>query len=62
MIRGTLSWCVFALALGSGRERVPVLLLIPLLHGAVGGAFTNILVLLRLALGMVKNFSNCLLT
>ena len=49
------------LAVGSGHERALVPLLVLLLVGVVGRAFASILVLLRLALGVVKNRSNHLL-
>ena len=50
-------WVSYPLAVGSGHEWALVPLLVLLLVGVVGGAFTGVLVLLCLALGVVKNRS-----
>jgi hypothetical protein len=39
VVQLNLGGCPLALSLNGSHERVPVLLLVPLLHGAVGGAF-----------------------
>ena len=54
-------WASDPLAVGGGHEQALVLLLVLLLAGMVGGAFTGVLVPLRLALGIVENRSNRLL-
>ena len=50
------------LSVGGGHERALAPLLVLLLVGTVGGSFTGILVPLCLALGVVKNCPDCLLT
>ena len=62
VVWGTLGELLTPLAVGSGHERALAPLLVLLLVGAVGGAFTSVLVPLHLALGMVENCSDCLLT
>ena len=55
VVRGTLGGHLTPLAIGSGHERALMPLLVLLLVGAVGGAFTGVLVPLGLALGVVEN-------
>ena len=61
VVRGTLDGLLTPVAVGSGHERALAPLLVLLLVGTVGGAFTNVLIPLRLALGAVKNCPDCLL-
>ena len=49
------------LAIDGGHERALTPLLVLLLDGTVGGAFTNVLVPLCLAFEVVKNRHDCLL-
>ena len=55
VVQGTLRGLPTPLVVGSGHERALTPLLVLLLVGAVGGAFTDVLVPLCLALGAVKN-------
>ena len=55
-------WASDPLAVGSGHEQALMPLLVLLLVGAVGGAFTGVLVLLCLAYEDVKNHPDHLLT
>ena len=54
-------WAFDRLAVGSGHKRALMPLLVLLLIGVVGGAFTSVLVLLCLALETVKDCSDRLL-
>ena len=54
MVWGTLGRLPTPLVVGSGHERALTPLLVLLLVGAVGGAFTGVLVWLCLAFGAVK--------
>jgi len=58
---GALRGLLPPLAVGVGHERALAPLFVLLLVGTVGGAFTNVLIPLRLALGAVKNCPDCLL-
>ena len=51
-------WASDPLAVGSGHEQALMPLLVLLLVGAVGGAFTGVLVPLCLALGAVEDSSD----
>ena len=59
---GYLLWAFNPLAVGDGHERALAPLLALLLVWAVGGAFTSVLVPLRLALEAVKDRLDRLLT
>ena len=61
VVRSTLGGLLTPVAVGGGHERALAPLLVLLLVGTVGGAFTNVLIPLRLALGAVKNCPDCLL-
>ena len=62
VVQGTLGGLLTPLAVGSRHDRALVPLLVLLLVGAVGGAFTGVLVPLCLALGAVENRPDRLLT
>ena len=62
VVLGTLGGLLNPLVVGSSHEQALTSLLVLLLVGVVGGAFAGVLVPLRLALGMVENRSDHLLT
>ena len=61
VVLGTLGGLSTPLTVGSGHEQALAPLLLLLVVGAVGGAFTDILVSLCLALGVVENHPDRLL-
>ena len=62
VVRGTLGGLLTPLAVDSGHERALTPLLVLLLDGTVGDAFTGVLVPLCLAFEAVKDRSDLLLT
>ena len=61
VVRGTLGGLLTPLAVGGGHEQTVASLLVLLLVGTVGGAFTGVLVPLCLALEAVEDRSDHLL-
>ena len=61
VIEGALDWCSTGFLLSGGHERAPTPFLVLLLIRTVGGAFINVLIPLRLASRVIKNYSNHLL-
>ena len=61
VVRGTLGGLSTPVVVGGGHERALALLLVLLVVGVVGGAFTGVLVPLCLALRAVKNCPDHLL-
>ena len=61
VVRGTLDRLLTPFAVGGGHERALTPLLVLLLDGTVGGAFTGVLIPFHLAVEVVENRPNHLL-